>query len=65
MACLQLGPQSSRVRVTYRYTGLSESGNRFVTRLTKEAYAAFIEEWKKLIDGYFRKGVSESIPVSH
>ena len=46
---------STKVQVTYRYVGLSETGNRFVARFTKKDYAAFIGEWKRLIESYFAK----------
>jgi hypothetical protein len=41
---------STNVRVTYRYTGLSENGNRFVERFTGKHYEAFIEQWKRWIE---------------
>lgn len=44
---------STKVRVTYKYTGLSQSGNRFVDRFTRKDYEAFIGEWKRLIESYF------------
>ena len=55
--------RSSKVQVTYKYIGLSESGNRFVERFTKKDYNAFIEEWKRLIEAYFAKQAHQSIPV--
>jgi hypothetical protein len=61
--CGQSGPRSSKVQVTYKYVGLSESGNRFVARFTKKDYKAFIEDWKRLIEAYFAKGVHPSIHV--
>jgi hypothetical protein len=64
VTCVRSGPRSSKVRVTYRYTGLSESGNRFVARFTKKDYQAFIEDWKRLIEAYFAKRARESIPAS-
>ena len=62
--CAQSGSRSSRVRVTYKYIGLSESGNRFVARFTKKDYNAFIEDWKRLIEAYFAKRARESIHAS-
>jgi len=62
--CSPSRSRSSKVRVTYKYIGLSESGNRFVVRFTKKDYKAFIEDWKKLIEAYFAKRARESIPAS-
>jgi hypothetical protein len=59
--CGQSGPRSSKVQVTYKYVGLSESGNRFVARFTKKDYKAFIEDWKRLIEAYFAKEAHQSI----
>jgi hypothetical protein len=59
--CDPSGPGTSRVRVTYKYMGLSENGNRFVARFTKKDYKAFIEDWKRLIEAYFAKRACESI----
>jgi hypothetical protein len=54
-ACTPLSSASTQVQVTYRYVGLSETGNLFVERFTKKDYDAFIEEWKRLIESYFAK----------
>ena len=59
--CGQSGPRSSKVRVTYKYVGLSESGNRFAAHFTMKDYKAFIEDWKRLIEAYFAKEAHQSI----
>ena len=61
VTCTPSGPHTSKVQVTYKYIGLSESGNRFIARFTKKDYKAFIEDWKRLIEAYFAKGARESI----
>jgi hypothetical protein len=55
VVCSPPAPGSTRVQVTYKYVGLSETGNRFVERFTGKDYEAFIGEWKKLIESYFAK----------
>ena len=52
VVCVPSASSSTVVRVTYRYSGLSESGNRFVEQFTRKEYDAFIGEWKRLIDSY-------------
>jgi len=59
--CAQSGPRSSKVRVTYKYVALSETGNRFVERFTKTDYKAFIEGWKRLIESYLAKEAHPSV----
>jgi hypothetical protein len=39
--------------VTYKYIGLSTSGNQFISGFTEEAYKEFIEEWRSRITAYF------------
>ena len=62
--CGQSGPRSSRVRVTYKYIGLSKSGNRFAAHFSKKDYKAFIEDWKRLIKAHFAERARESIDAS-
>jgi hypothetical protein len=52
VVCVPSASSSTVVRVTYRYSGLSENGNRFVEQFTRKEYDAFIGEWKRLIDSY-------------
>jgi hypothetical protein len=51
--CNQADNTSTRVAVTYKYIGLSESGNQFIDRFTKKDYDDFIGEWKVLLEAYF------------
>jgi len=44
---------STRVAVTYKYIGLSESGNRFIEQFAKQGYDDFIGEWDVLLKAYF------------
>jgi hypothetical protein len=55
VACTPLDDSSTRVDVTYTYTGLSESGNRFIANFTKADFEDFIKEWKELLEAYFKK----------
>jgi hypothetical protein len=53
--CYEQGRTSTVVRVTYKYIGLSDSGNRFVSSFTADAYKEFIGEWRSLLRDYFKK----------
>jgi len=53
--CFKQTDTSTLVRVTYRYTGLSDSGNQFVSSFTKEVYKEFMSEWRSLLLLYFEK----------
>ena len=53
--CSPLDHRSTRTEITYTYIGLSDSGNHFIERFTREAYEEFIEEWKALLEVYFDK----------
>ena len=60
--CFEQSGTSTMVRVTYKYIGLSDSGNRFVERFTKEAYKAFIDEWRSLLHDYFKRNPNSREP---
>jgi len=53
--CFQQTDTSTLVKVSYKYIGLSDSGNEFVAGFTKEAYKVFIDEWHSLLLRYFEK----------
>jgi hypothetical protein len=53
--CFQQTDTSTLVKVTYKYIGLSDSGNQFITGFTKKAYKEFIGEWRSLLLRYFEK----------
>jgi hypothetical protein len=53
--CFEQTDKSTLVKVTYKYIGLSDSGNQFVAGFTKEAYREFIGEWRSLLLHYFEK----------
>jgi hypothetical protein len=55
--CFEQGPFTTRVRVTYKYIGLSDSGNQFVAGFTKEAFTEFIGVWRSLLCDYFLKNL--------
>jgi len=51
--CFELNESQTRVEVTYEYIGLSEAGDRFISRFTSSEYNAFIAEWEALLVKYF------------
>lgn len=53
--CFEQSPSATRVRVTYKYTSLSASGNQFVAGFTKEVFSEFIGTWRSLLRDYFGK----------
>jgi hypothetical protein len=53
--CFEQTDRSTLVKVTYKYTGLSDSGNQFVSSFTNEVYKKFIGEWRLLLLRYFDK----------
>jgi len=55
--CFKQTKESTLVKVSYKYIGLSDSGNRFVVSFTKEAYREFIGEWRSLLLRYFEKNL--------
>jgi hypothetical protein len=58
--CFEQSQTSTLVRVTYKYIGLSDSGNRFVAEFTKEAYAEFIGVWRLLLRDYFEEDLQQA-----
>ena len=55
--CFEHNPGYTLVKVTYKYIGLSNSGNQFIAGFTKEAYREFIEEWHSRINAYFGRNL--------
>jgi len=53
--CFEQSPSVTRVKVTYKYIGLSDSGNQFVAGFTKESFTEFIGVWRSLLCDYFLK----------
>jgi hypothetical protein len=53
--CFRQSPTSTRVKVTYKYIGLSDSGNLFVQGFAKEAYTEFIGEWRSQLHDYLEQ----------
>ena len=51
--CTELAAGRTEVEVTYRYIALSETGERFISGFTAEAYKEFIGEWQELLRDYF------------
>jgi hypothetical protein len=51
--CFEHNSGYTLVKVTYKYIGLSTSGNQFISGFTEEAYKEFIEEWRSRITAYF------------
>lgn len=52
--CIEQGRTSTLVNVTYKYIGLSDSGNRFIEGFTKKVYQEFIATWRSLLHEYFQ-----------
>ena len=53
--CAEQHQKHTIVKVSYKYIGLSDSGNRFIAGFTKKAYKAFIDEWRSLIKAHFNR----------
>jgi hypothetical protein len=53
--CFEQNPGYTLVKVSYKYIGLSNSGNQFITGFTKDAYREFIDKWHSLINAYFER----------
>lgn len=51
--CKELDAGRTRVKVTYKYLALSETGERFISGFDEKAYAEFIGEWQTLLLRYF------------
>jgi hypothetical protein len=53
--CFEQNQKYTLVKVTYKYIGLSDSGNQFIRGFTEEHYKAFIDGWGSLIHAYFER----------
>lgn len=53
VSCSPVSAQQTAVEVTYRYTALSDEGERFIANFDEKAYGDFIAEWKTLLSRYF------------
>ena len=53
--CAEQYPNHTIVKVTYKYIGLSDSGNKFIAGFTEKTYKAFIDEWHTLIEAHFKR----------
>lgn len=47
--CQDDGPGHCRVRVAYSLTSTTEAGNRLLDAMSEAAYAAMLQEWRRLI----------------
>ena len=56
--CFEQPQKYTLVKVTYKYIGLSDSGNQFIAGFTKKTYKEFIDEWHSLINAYFERNLS-------
>jgi len=56
--CFEQNHKYTLIKVTYKYIGLSESGNQFIAGFTKILYKEFIDEWRSLIHAYFERNLS-------
>lgn len=60
--CTKLGPERTHIRVTYKYTALSESGEAFIAGFDEAAYEEFMDEWQQLLSNYFNDKVRKTHP---
>ena len=56
ISCRMGGPQETLATISYTYTGLSETGNKFVEAFTQEHYHEFISTWEQAINYYLETG---------
>ena len=69
--CIEQNRTSTLIKATYKYIGLSDSGNRFIEGFTKKFYQEFIGKWRLLLHEYFqnernpyaKNGVTEVTPA--
>ncbi|MCG3120937.1 MAG: hypothetical protein ALAOOOJD_03858 [bacterium] len=54
VACEATGNGHTRATVTYTYTALTESGNRFIDEFTAESYGQMIDSWQQKVNSYLR-----------
>lgn len=52
--CTAASPESTEVATTYAFTGLSESGNEEIARMSQESYDAKMARWSVWIDALLR-----------
>ncbi|MGZ8754742.1 MAG: hypothetical protein ACXW15_06090 [Acidimicrobiia bacterium] len=50
------GSGQSSARISYRITGLSDAGNRYVDSFTEDWYGELIDEWAVAINHYLNTG---------
>ena len=48
--------RSSRVRVSYEYTALSEAGNTYLMGFTEDYFQSYIDSWQELIVAHLSNG---------
>jgi hypothetical protein len=52
VVCEATGNGHTRATVTYTYTALTESGNRFIDGFTAESYRQMIDSWQQKVNSY-------------
>jgi hypothetical protein len=52
--CTETVSETTKVTVTYKYTALSESGQRFVSEFNAGVYEDYIREWQTLLESHFK-----------
>lgn len=53
--CERISDNQTKVKIIYKYIGLSEKGNDFIRNFGSEEYELFIAEWRQLLEEYFEK----------
>jgi hypothetical protein len=60
VSCRAAGPAETRVHVTYRYTSLSEAGDRTIAAMTEDAFRTMIDGWDTAIRAWLVRGTPAS-----
>ncbi len=55
VSCESTGNGHTRATVTYTYTALTASGNRFIGELTAESYGQMIDSWRQKVNSYLAR----------
>jgi len=58
--CTVLEARRTKIEVTYKYTALAASGEKFVSRFSESVYEQFIGEWQSLLTDFFNAKGGES-----
>jgi hypothetical protein len=54
--CRPSSESETTVKVTYRYTGLSDEGDAYIAAMTDEKFGEFVEKWDSAIRAFLARG---------